>query len=126
MSAMVTSGVASFSTYRSSRESHAMGVSSPCSRTRSRQRRQMDGTDCREFRSRRCTARFIQQRHQHADQPRLGLPAQAQQNEIVPRSTAFTTWGTTVSSYPTMPGNNVSRRFSLQIRFSRSSSLTLR
>ena len=28
---------------------------------------------------------FIEQRGQHADQPRLGLPAQSQQNEIVPR-----------------------------------------
>ena len=31
MSAMVTSGVASFSRYRCSRSSHSSGVSSPCS-----------------------------------------------------------------------------------------------
>ena len=28
---------------------------------------------------------FVQQRNQHADQPRLGLPAQSQQDEIVAR-----------------------------------------
>ena len=36
MSAMVTSGVASFSTKRDSRGSQAIGVSAPCSVTRSR------------------------------------------------------------------------------------------
>ncbi len=38
---------------------------------------------------------------------------------------ALTICGTTVSSYPTMPGNSVSPRWSLQIRLPRSSSLTL-
>src|ERR1700730_14603041 len=37
---------------------------------------------------------------------------------------AFTTCGTTVSSYPMMPGNSVSPRCSLQIRLPRNSSFT--
>src|SRR5580765_2407670 len=39
---------------------------------------------------------------------------------------ALTTCGTTVSSYPTIPGNSVSPRWILQIRLERSSSLTVR
>src|SRR5688500_18071409 len=41
-------------------------------------------------------------------------------------SSAFTTCGTTVSSYPTMPGNSGSRHFSFRNRFVRISSFTER
>ena len=41
-------------------------------------------------------------------------------------STALTIWGTTVSSYPMMPGNTGCFALRRQIRFSRISSFTVR
>ena len=63
-----------------------MGVSSPCSAIRSRQRRQIGlvrvVVDLAAFDVGR---HLVEQRGQQADEPRLGLAAQAQQNEVVAR-----------------------------------------
>src|SRR5438874_9073015 len=86
MSAMVTSGVASFSTNRLSRGIQAMGVLSPSPAIFSRQARQM-GLNGSSLISQPATtgisgsSKLIKPRKNAA----LGLPAESEQNEIVPR-----------------------------------------
>src|SRR6185436_11573030 len=69
MSAIVTSGVASFSTYRRSRDSHATAIASPSLATRARHDADL----------------LIEQRHQRAQQPCLRLTAKPEQDEVVLR-----------------------------------------
>ena len=69
---------------------------------------------------------FIQQRGQHADDARLGLPAQSEQDEIVPRENRVDDLRNHRIFVADDAGKQSSPRCSLQIRFWRSSSFTLR
>ena len=127
MSAMVTSGVASFSTYRSSRVSQAIRVRSPSSRKISRQALQMGAKGLSRISQPAmygmCSSSSLTSRRMIRV---LACPRKPRRIKLCRERMAFTICGTTVSSKPTMPGNSGSRRSSLQIRFSRSSSFTLR
>ena len=86
MSAMVTSGVASFSTYRASRPSHAIGVVSP-SVGQPRAARAADRVEriVVDLAARHDRDLIVEQRDERAKQARLRLPAQAEQDEVVLR-----------------------------------------
>ena len=86
MSAIVTSGVASFSTYRASRGSHAMGMRSPSVRdaraARGAQRRERVVVNLAAGHDRDL---LVEQIDQAAQDPAFRLAAQAEQDEVVPR-----------------------------------------
>ena len=86
MSAIVTSGVASFSTYLASRASHAIGRSSPSVRdARAARRAERLERVVVDLAARDDRDRFVEQAGERAEDPALRLAAQPEQDEIVAR-----------------------------------------
>ena len=127
MSAMVTSGVASFSTYRCSRPTHAMGVSSPPSSISCRAYLEI-GANGLSLISLPATIgnRVVEERDERAEDARLRLTAQAEEDEVVPGEEGVDDLrhdGLLVADHAL---EQRSARASRARRFSRSSSLTER